>query len=292
MDPGITDAFPTVAAALDDPDFKVRASAIVALMRSYRHGRNTQINRLAPKITVLLADPESDVRRAALFAVGTLKIEPETSISAIVASLRDSDAAIRSSAATELSRARFNWAMTETVEKKLADAIPAVASLLDDEALYVRSSAFRAILSMGETFTLPLPVTQQMYVALEKAIVAARVSALHASKKAISNGIASTHKDTLLNTVSSPVDAMFSLSSHAEIPAAVARAIYSMFERELENGNENKRFFAVRSIMRVSAKLKVPSSTIERLGGLFDNPSAAVRDIASKALLEVRHGDE
>ncbi len=292
LDPGETDAYSTVVAALDDPDSKVRATALVALTSSHRRGRQVHVKRIAPKITELLADPESDVRRVAVSAVGALEIEPEISIHALVAALRDPDATVRASAVIALRMASWNWEMTETVEQQLAEAISELANLLDDESTFVQSSAFRALLSLGESIELPSAVVRKMYTFFENAMNAARVSSLRASMRAISNGITSTHEDGLLYTFSPAVDAMFSLSSHAEIPATVARAIYSMFERELENGSQDTRYSAVRSIIRVSAKWPVPTSTIERLGGLFNDPSDAVRDIASKALLEVHRGDE
>ena len=158
-----TALIPDLVVMLKDPDSGVRAAAVKVLSRMPESAASQ-----APKIAELLKDPDSDVRAAAAEALSEMGESAVSQAPKIAELLKDPDSDVRAAAAEALSE----------MGESAASQAPKIAELLKDPESGVRAAAAEALGKMRKSAAPQAPKIAELLKDLDRGVQLAAGQAL------------------------------------------------------------------------------------------------------------------
>ncbi|HLE50750.1 MAG TPA: HEAT repeat domain-containing protein [Anaerolineales bacterium] len=139
-----------LSGTLDSPEWETRATAAMLLGRP-SWVREWEMGPVLPGLQALLADPQSEVRAAAAWALGECGVEAAAAVPALILALGDEQGTVRQNAAAALSLSK----------EEPGQVVPALIGALQDRDYQVRANAARVLGYFGPASAQAVPSLEQ-----------------------------------------------------------------------------------------------------------------------------------
>jgi HEAT repeat protein len=265
---------PALVKALTNSDVELRRRAAALLKKVSRSYWNSselsKVKTVVSQLIPLLQDSDAGVRSSAASALGNIGAEAKTAVSQLIPLLQDSDAGVRSSAASALGN----------IGAEAKTAVSQLIPLLQDSDAGVRSSAASALGNIGAEAKTAVPQLVSLLQDSDEGVCSSAASALGKigaeAKTAVPQLILLLQDSDSSDVRKSAANALVSI---AEAKTAVPQLVLL-----LKDSDPNVRQSVASALGSIGAEAK---TVVPQLVSLLKDSDSNVRSSAASALVSI-----